>query len=158
MNNRALGFLALCGLFLVVASVPDQPLGNPPKKLPKKRKKPSKTVKKRKKVQVYKNLNKDCYSVRDAKEKRVTGHANAVVLKNASFKVSEAGRQRVLKEKRKNVHAYVEGEKTNGANVRGLKPVTYDPYKYKTFVDKKTKKPIKSAALVVLKPDGVYAK
>ena len=30
-------------------------------------------------------------------------------LKNCEFKVSEAGRKRVLKEKRKNVHAYVKG-------------------------------------------------
>jgi hypothetical protein len=36
---------------------------------------------------------------------RVVLHASSVVLSHASFKVSEAGRQRVLKDKQKNVHA-----------------------------------------------------
>lgn len=60
-------------------------------------------------VQVYRNLHKDCWSVRDKKTRRVIAHCDSVILKDAKFKVSEKGRQRVIKEKRKNVHAFVEG-------------------------------------------------
>jgi hypothetical protein len=41
---------------------------------------------------------------------RVAGHANSVALIKATFKVYEAGRQRVLFTKSKNVHSYVKGE------------------------------------------------
>lgn len=57
---------------------------------------------------VYRNLANGCWSV------KVSGlvalHADTVLLRNAEFVVSEAGRQRVLKERRKNVHAGVRGE------------------------------------------------
>ena len=56
---------------------------------------------------VYRNLNKNCWSIRI--NGLVAIHAEHVILKEAQFKVSEAGRQRVLKEKRKNVHAGVQG-------------------------------------------------
>lgn len=41
---------------------------------------------------------------------RVIGYAKAVTLRDAHTVVSEAGRQRVLREKRKNVHAYIDGQ------------------------------------------------
>lgn len=111
-------------------------------------------------VNVYKNLNKDCYSLKDKKLNRVVAHADTVVLKNASFHVSEAGRKRVNKEKQKNVHAWVSGEKQckKTMDTKGWKKVTYNPYKHKSFVNKSSKKPILQADYVVLKPDGVYAK
>jgi hypothetical protein len=41
---------------------------------------------------------------------RVTAHPDAVRLSSAVFVVRQAGRKRVLREKRKNVHAWIEGE------------------------------------------------
>lgn len=41
---------------------------------------------------------------------RVLGYAHGLVLLNSEFHVSEAGRQRVLKSKRKNIHAQIVGE------------------------------------------------
>lgn len=87
-------------------------------------------------VKVYWNLNKHCWSVQH--KGKVVYHLPEVVLKDASFKVSEAGRQRVIKEGRKNVHAFVVGElildnaprssyKTLGS------PITYNPYKHPWF-------------------------
>ena len=60
-------------------------------------------------VKVYFNLNLDCLSVIDAETGLLYCHAHRVELHNAKFRVQEAGRQRVLREKRKNVHAYIIG-------------------------------------------------
>lgn len=66
---------------------------------------------------------------------------NEIYLTNAKFKVNETGRQKVLKEKRKNVHAFIEGElkpysKHDRDWIRGELGfnVTYNPYKYNSFV------------------------
>lgn len=64
-------------------------------------------------VRVYYNLNRSVWSIKamDGEHKgRVIGYAKAVTLRDAHTVVSEAGRQRVLREKRKNVHAYIDGE------------------------------------------------
>ena len=53
------------------------------------------------KVFVYYNLHKHKWSVKDVKTGRVMSHQYEVQLYNATFKVSAAGRSRVLKEKRK---------------------------------------------------------
>ena len=90
-------------------------------------------------VEVYRNLHNGRISIRDAKSKLVLGHADEVMLIGAQFRVSEAGRQRVLREGRKNVHAVVRGRLSlpfasaqDGfdAPVR----VTYNPHKYSSFV------------------------
>ena len=60
-------------------------------------------------VKVYFNLNLDCLSVIDAETGLLYCHAHRVELHNAKFRVQEAGRQRVLRDKRKNVHAYIVG-------------------------------------------------
>jgi hypothetical protein len=88
-----------------------------------------------KKVQVYFNLHKKCYSVRDSKTRLVIAHVNNISLVDVVFKVSEKGRQRVLNEQRKNVHAIVEGIILDyNAFERGMKSVTYNPYKNDSFV------------------------
>ena len=113
-----------------------------------------------KKVFVYYNLHKHKWSVKDVKTGRVIGHYYDVSLYNAKFKVSEAGRARVLKEKRKNVHAGVEGYLTTDVLARKMDGtilwesqserhrVTYDPYKYDTFVTVSDKEPIHKAYFV----------
>jgi hypothetical protein len=40
---------------------------------------------------------------------RIVGYAEAVILTDVEFRVRESGRQRVLRERRKNVHAFVVG-------------------------------------------------
>ena len=81
-------------------------------------------------VFVYRNLHKNCWSLRDVKTRRVIAHASSLWLCNAKFKVSEAGRQRVLSEKRKNVHAGVVGIVMHEPDrVCGFRRVSYNPYK-----------------------------
>lgn len=64
-------------------------------------------------VKVYFNLQKNCLSVVDASTGRLYCHSHRVELKDARFHVNENGRQRVVREKRKNVHAYVIGTWVN---------------------------------------------
>ena len=105
-------------------------------------------------VQVYYNLHKKCLSVRH--KGKVIEHAQEVTLTDARFHVQQAGRERVLKEKRKNVHAYISGKLketfwfTQAPKYiwTAKQHVTYNPYKYKNFVNKKTLKPVASAEVV----------
>jgi len=100
-----------------------------------------------KKVQVYFNLHKKCYSVRDKKTRLVIAHVNNISLVDVSFKVSEKGRQRVLAEKRKNVHAFVEGVVV-GFNVfeKPMRSVVYNPYKGANFMLRSSNKAILEAS------------
>ena len=69
--------------------------------------------------------------------KPVKAHLNRVYLHNVKFKVSEAGRQRVIKEQRKNVHAFaigVIGPPSFELWGKDSVSVSYNPYKYSTFV------------------------
>ena len=84
---------------------------------------------------VYRNLHTGLWSI---KQGVVRFHANCIFLKVASFIVNEKGRQRVLREKQKNVHAYVQGyicDRPDYFTVDGdWYEVTYNPYKYQHFV------------------------
>ena len=92
-------------------------------------------------VEVYYNLHKKCLSVR--KRGLVVDHVSSILLKNARFVVQAAGRKRVLKEKRKNVHAFVRGERVAVASFDGKSErITYNPYQYKSFVSIETGKPV----------------
>ena len=95
------------------------------------------------KVAVYFNLHKKVFSIKameGEKKGLVIGHSANVSIRNPVFKVSEAGRQRVLREKRKNVHAFVVGELVDYVEFdRKNDPVldiTYNPYKYSQFMIK----------------------
>lgn len=59
-----------------------------------------------KRVMVYRNLHKKAWSV---KQGTVIFHCNTIVLRDVEFSVCEGGRQRVLREKKKYVHAFVKG-------------------------------------------------
>ena len=93
-------------------------------------------------VQVYYNLHKKCLSIRY--KGKVIEHAREVTLTDAKFHVQPAGRERVLREKRKNVHAYISGTPTNVAFFDGEKSerITYNPYKYKSFISVETGDPV----------------
>ena len=58
-------------------------------------------------VYVYKNLHRNCYSVRQ--DGLIKMHTDSICLYDAQFRVGKKGRERVLKEKRKHVHAGVSG-------------------------------------------------
>ena len=93
------------------------------------------------KVFVYKNLHKDCWSVKQ--DGLVKAHTKSINLWDCSFRVNAKGRAKVLEEKRKNVHAGIVGyiDENQMAMTFGT-AVTYNPYKYSTFVEKGTEEPV----------------
>jgi hypothetical protein len=111
-------------------------------------------------VRVYRNLHRACWSVQarclsrtsNRYEWRVVFHAANVVLDGARFEVNEAGRQKVLRERKKNVHAFVVGSLVSFARPGGMndgratdayiRPVTYNPFKAPTFVEASTFPPV----------------
>ncbi len=95
------------------------------------------------KVRVYRNLHNGLWSIKIMEgtlKGRVVAHAEKVMLLNASQKVYEAGRQRVIKEKAKNVHAFIEGQMIIDADLfnrvkltrTNKKSISYNPY-YKPY-------------------------
>ena len=109
------------------------------------------------KVFVYWNLHKLVWSVKalEGKDKgRVIRHTKEITLYACTFKVSQAGRQRVLREQCKNVHAGVVGKWIGGTEGIAFKeyyfPVTYNPYKYETFVHRETQEPVMHAGCVYM--------
>lgn len=112
------------------------------------------------KVFVYFNLHRRCWSVKALEGEnrgRVVAHLDRVQLRDCVFKVSEAGRQRVLREKRKNVHAGVVGRIDQEArHWWGVYEVTYNPYRFSNFVAKRTSTPVGSAGKVIMQDKRVW--
>lgn len=109
-------------------------------------------------VRVYRNLHKKdetVYSVMDKKTRRVLGHTSKVVLNNCSFDVSQAGRERVLREQKKNVHAYITGNyetyDDESDDFATGHFVEYNPYRNKTFQHRWSAEPIYSSARVIVR-------
>ena len=97
------------------------------------------------KVDVYFNLHRKLFSIRACEgpnKGRVIAHRETVTLLQPQFKVSQAGRARVLREKRKKVHATVRGTWEQDDFIlpvlakriqqRGNE-ITYNPYKMSSF-------------------------
>lgn len=128
-------------------------------------------------VEVYRNLNRKglWFSFRSLDTRRVIDRidlkaGDTACLRNVIFKVSEAGRKRVLREKRKNVHALIRGEPWPMPNIEifrhrysHLTPVKvkYDPYKAPHFIGTtpgtKNEVVLKEAEYVTFDEDGVTA-
>lgn len=110
-------------------------------------------------VFVYFNLHKRVFSVKALEgldKGRVVAHARLVNLADVTFKVSEAGRQRVLREKRKNVHAGIVGEwiLDHFPKYDSEIAVKYDPYQHDSFVSLVTEYPIHKASAARLQVYG----
>jgi len=103
------------------------------------------------KVEIYRNLHKNCWSVRDNKTGKVIDHVRNIHIKDATLVVRPAGRARVLREGRKNVHAFVKGEVcTVGGVPLNICEVVYNPYNHLSFVEKVTGKPVFTATHIFL--------
>ena len=105
-------------------------------------------------VEVYRNLHRSCWSVRDTKTGLVVDHVDAISLIDAQLVVRPAGREKVLREGRKNVHAFIRGTVDGQAVQSQTVEITYNPYRYDSFVVKGTEEPIKTAESVTLTETG----
>lgn len=104
------------------------------------------------KVFVYFNLHKKLWSVKALQgpmKGRVIKHTNEIKLVDCEFKVSEAGRQRVIREQRKNVHAGVVGTMFEHEIPCSL-PVSYNPYRFDKFFNKNTLEPVLRSPAVTM--------
>ena len=124
----------------------------------------------KRRVYVYWNLHRHCWSVRQSA--KVVAHLGCIALDRCRFLVAEQGRKRVLNEGRKNVHAGVSGYPTHvgfgqsgrfftslhGGDVtpkQDLRPdcftrVLYNPRRWPTFVRQVGEQPIHSSDCVLM--------
>ncbi len=121
-------------------------------------------------VFVYRNLTKGCYSVMSRCRKSdghndygiVIAHVGNVILDDVSFVVNQKGRQRVLRDRRKNVHAGVLGRISyadygGGMDVGEMDyKVNYNPYRNAAFCLDGTDVPVVSAATALLTAEGAF--
>lgn len=123
-------------------------------------------------VEAYYNLHKRCLSFRPPGGR--VDHAQVLILNDVKFAVQPAGRAKVLMEYKKNVHAFVRGTLVYQhhdyySNVPGFddyteenmrrqeyRQITYDPYRFSSFVYRDTHEPIKSATQVVIIGSHIY--
>lgn len=104
-----------------------------------------------KRVMVYFNLHKKTFSIQY--KGLVIAHADYVKLKNVEFRVRQGGKEKVRAEMSKNVHAFVIGDlvefieypATDIPSATSSKSITYDPYKYDSFVYRDTEEPVTNA-------------
>jgi hypothetical protein len=112
-------------------------------------------------VEVYFNLHKKTFSVRNCKTGLVIAHTDNIWVEDPVFVVRKAGREKVLRERKKNVHAFVRGTWMQDLLVEPehqdylehrewAEEVTYNPYKYDSFVTKHDAKAIDFGRLASL--------
>tara|TARA_R100001086_G_scaffold115082_1_gene58763 strand:- start:971 stop:1459 length:489 start_codon:yes stop_codon:yes gene_type:complete len=82
-------------------------------------------------VRVYRNLTRDCYSIQQGGI--VKAHADSVVLEDVAWTVSQPGRRRVIRDGKKNVHAFAVGYLVPTTTAAYAAPVRYNPYKMDSF-------------------------
>lgn len=120
-------------------------------------------------VETYYNLHKKCLSYRPSGGR--VKHAKAMILDDVTFAVQPAGRERVRREGRKNVHAFVRGVPAWMAGMeddledytiynmirQGYKRISYNPHSnVPNFVMVDTGKPIKKATQVVIIDKNIF--
>lgn len=119
-------------------------------------------------VYVYRNLHKNCFSVRQLGI--VKCHTSRILLNDCTFVVNQKGRDRVRDERKKNVHAFVKGVVVPASKIRDLLPFSwtdcyYNPYTVDHWVEmpkakqgqtvKVENRPVKSAEYAELSCDSV---
>lgn len=106
-------------------------------------------------VKVYRNLQNGLFSVQYGG--RVVAHLDTAQLSGVVFKVTESARQRVLKARQRNVHAYAIGTFTASAQPTATEAISYNPYHAGHFFRVKDQAPVHSAAAVVFSRGKAYA-
>ena len=105
-------------------------------------------------MRVHRNLNRGTWSLTEPG--RAVRHAEAAALAGVSFKVSAAGRARVLARRVRAVHAWAVGTPAPTWPKAGapLVAVTYNPFRAGTFTRCDTGEPVYFAAFVYFAADG----
>lgn len=110
-------------------------------------------------VQVYWNRTQRQWSLRTADTRRVVEYRFSLFLLEATFHVSEAGRQRVIRTNTRTVHAWIEGtlgtrdEELLLHNLQGNR-ASYRPFEAGYFRRNETDTPVHTAPVVWFDPMG----
>ncbi len=109
------------------------------------------------KVEIYWNVRKGCWSIRQSG--KVVRHTGSLLLSEVDLIVREKGRQRTLKQQRKNVHAWAKGYLISNRKLAVIlctsnprSEVTYNPYLNSTFMDEL--QPIYRCSHMLFREDG----
>lgn len=109
--------------------------------------------------QIYRNLNKPGFcSIRQSG--LVKNHAQELIAFGCDFHVGESGRLRVIKNRRKNVHAWVKVrnyEIKQNVNTDGMQELYYDPYYTQHFHSLVDGTIVYSADVVVYKNNRIFS-
>lgn len=106
---------------------------------------------------VYWNLHKSIWSLRQ--RGKVIAHMGTVVLSDVTFRVQPAGRERVRREGKKNVHAFAQGNYESASSYRDYikaREITYNPYKYETFVYADDLTPVNHSDRILLQNKRIW--
>lgn len=116
----------------------------------------NRTINYDKPVKVYRNLNRKGTVFSIQQGGLVVAHGVDFGLIAATMKVSEAGRQRVLNERRKNVHAFITGlYMSNCRNTTDMHKLNYNPYVSRGFLGKEDLE-VNKAEVVCFTTSGVF--
>jgi hypothetical protein len=111
-------------------------------------------------TRIYRNLGNGLMSLTQQIDKRwlLIGHTDNVALEYPKFQVSEAGRQRVIREGRKNVHAFAIGRLAFAERIdrADLKQIYYCPYTQPYFTWLGSNEPVTDAELLVVIDNRVF--
>ena len=100
--------------------------------------------------------------MQEKKGYRVVDRVSCAILKNVTFRVYQSGREKVLREQRKNVHAYVtplsyDVKVMANHDTSKLREIYYNPYKHNSFIYKDTGEAIVGEIeQVLIKNNKVY--
>jgi hypothetical protein len=111
-------------------------------------------------VRIYRNLNNGRMSIQ-AKINgswKVVGHVLDAVLQEVKFHISESGRQRVIRDGCKNVHAWGEGILVGEVDASVDAPIdlAYNPYTNSTFIERGTSHPITTCNFLIVQANQVF--
>lgn len=106
-------------------------------------------------VQVYRCLVRsgNIYSIKQ--DGYVVGHTEELTLKNVNFHVNQKGRGRCLKQKTRNVHAWVTGT-INDKSVDRKEKLHYNPYKANYFRTENQDSELLFAEYLTINKTGVF--
>jgi hypothetical protein len=111
---------------------------------------------------IYRNLHKNCFSIQkwipEKRGYRLHSHEQNIIAYDIEFKVSQAGRKRVLQQKQKNVHAFVYCKNyiTFVEPVHLGYEVYYDPYSLDSFRIKNSDELLHVAGTLIMTNNKCY--
>lgn len=112
-------------------------------------------------VRAYRNLHfrtSVMYSVKRRRPERLIAYTPSLTLADVTFSIKDGERRRAVLNHERNVHAFADGTVVpDSQTVDGTwRLALYHPFKYETFVDLETERPLHRARYVHLGPAGLH--